>query len=475
MNTRSIKFRLIAWYAGWLGVLFLIFGIAVYKSLEYYLERALRDSLDRRVRQVTDLVERSALDWDHLRPEIQSRFAPEANNRFMRVTVDGDVKYLSGAPVDGSFDPALVPPSPSPPDAPETSFERRKLPDGRELLVSVLWKRANDHAFVVEAGFSEAETTGTLRGWLAALVVGLTLLVLLAVWGGYVIAQRALNPVDTIIETAERISSRNLAERLPVPSTGDELERLSLALNNMIRRLDESFEYTQRFLADASHELRTPLTILQAELEGMIGKTETGAEVRELAGSALEEVERLRNIVEGLFALNRLDAGEALNKSEPFDLRELVTSTADQMSLLAEDKRISITCDAPEKLIIEGDRARLKQVTVNLLDNAVKYTPEGGRIHVRITARGKNALLEVADNGIGIPSEAVPHVFDRFYRVDKARSRQFGGAGLGLSIVKSICTAHSGRVAVQSKEGEGTRFTVELPLANGVSKPPRLH
>jgi len=280
------------------------------------------------------------------------------------------------------------------------------------------------------------------------------------------VAQRALHPVDTIIRAAERISSHNLSERLPVPNTRDELERLSLALNNMIRRLEESFQHNQRFLADASHELRTPLTILQAELEAMLARIRNDAELRDVAASALEELERLRNIVESLFAISRLDTGEAMNKSEQFDLGELVTSTADQMSLLAEDKRISIECDAPEPLIVQGDRARLKQVAVNLLDNAIKYTPEGGAINVRTSARQNRAVLEVADNGIGIPDEALPHVFERFYRVDKARSRHLGGAGLGLSIVKSICAAHSGRVDVQSKEGQGSRFTVELPLAN---------
>jgi signal transduction histidine kinase len=254
---------------------------------------------------------------------------------------------------------------------------------------------------------------------------------------------------------------------LPVPDTRDELERLSTALNQMIRRLDESFQHTRRFLADASHELRTPLTIIKTELEAVIDRQDGKQGARELAGNVLEEIERLRKIVEGLLALSRLDAGEALEKPVPFDLGELAATTADQMSLLAEDKKIAIHYDVAQRVIVEGDRARLKQVTVNLLDNAIKYTPDGGRIHVRVYANGRKALLEVSDTGIGIPSDARPCVFDRFFRVDKARSRDLGGAGLGLSIVRSICVAHGGHVDVQSKEGEGSRFTVELPLANG--------
>jgi heavy metal sensor kinase len=469
VNTRSIKFRLIAWYAGWLGVLFLIFGIVVYQGLDYYLKRALQDALEMRTRQVARLVKGWDLDREALRKEIQTRFAPEVNNRFTRLTIDGEVRYTSGAPADGSFDPAAVPPAL---ESGKANFEARRLPDGSALLIAVLPVHDGLRHFVIEEGSSNAKIKATLHAWAVALVGGLILLVLLAALGGYIIVQRALSPVDRIIEAAENISSRNLSERLPVPQSGDELERLSLALNNMIRRLDESFRYTQRFLADASHELRTPLTILQAELEGMLDRMHAKSEERELVGSALEEVERLRNIVEGLFALSRLDAGEALNKSERFDLGELVTSTADQMSLLAEDKGITIACEAPEKLLVQGDRARLKQVTVNLLDNAIKYTPEGGEIKVRVITRERKAVLEVTDTGIGIPTEALPYVFDRFYRVDKARSRQLGGAGLGLSIVKSICTAHSGRVEVQSREGTGSQFIVELPLGNGEATSP---
>ncbi|HTD66153.1 MAG TPA: ATP-binding protein [Candidatus Limnocylindria bacterium] len=463
MNTRSLKFRLVAWYAGWLTVLFLVFGVFVYFSLGHYLEKSLREALFRRARQVADTVERSALEWNVLGQEIQNHFAPEANNRFTRVTLDGVVKYTSGFPNDRSFGPATVPPAPVPER--EESFEHRKIPDDPALLIVMVSRTAKAGRMVVEEGHSLGPIQTTLHAWLVILVSGLLLLVLVAVLGGFVLVQRALKPVDRIIRTAEQISSRNLSERLPVPQTRDELERLSISLNNMIRRLEDAFQHTQRFLADASHELRTPLTIIQGELENVVGKSLQKPDVREIAGSALEEVERLKNIVEGLFALSRLDAGEAQEHSAPFDLGELAMTTADQMSLLAEDKKISILCHCHQPVIVEGDRARLKQVTVNLLDNAIKYTNSGGRIDVTVTSLNGHAVLEVADDGIGIPSAAMPHLFERFYRVDKARSRELGGAGLGLSIVKSICVAHNGRVGARSNQGEGTRFTVELPLA----------
>lgn len=463
MNTRSLKFRLVVWYAGCLTILFVVFGVFVYASLSHYLEESLREALARRARQVADLVQRSSLDWPTLGQEIQSHFAPEPNNRLTRVWVDGVVSYVSGEPTDHSFVPGQVP-APDQADEGET-FGLRTLPDGRGLFVVVLTRVLPGRTLVVEEGSAEAPIQDTLHAWLLVLVLGLALLVFLAVLGGYLLVQRALRPVDRIIHSAERISSRNLAERLPVPNTRDELERLSTALNGMIRRLDEGFQHSQRFLADASHELRTPLTMMQAGLESVIESTPEKNEVREFAGSSLEEVERLKGIVEGLFTLSRLDAGEALQQSALFDLGELATTTTDQMVLLAEDRKIRVTCHAPEKVMVEGDRARMKQVIVNLLDNAIKYTPHGGRIDVRVMTRETKAVLEVSDNGIGIPRDALPFVFERFYRVDKARSREFGGAGLGLSIVRSICAAHKGQVEVHSEEGKGSRFIVELPLA----------
>jgi signal transduction histidine kinase len=182
-------------------------------------------------------------------------------------------------------------------------------------------------------------------------------------------------------------------------------------------------------------------------------------------GSLLEEVDRLAKVVEGLLMLSRLDAGEAQGEWVQVDLANLTVSTADQMNLLAEDKEISIGCITPEPVLVQGDRTRLKQVIVNLLDNAIKYTPKGGDISLRVQAQDDQAILVVQDNGIGIPAASLPHVFERFFRADQARSREIGGAGLGLAIVHSICAAHRGRVEVESTEGKGSRFKVILPLA----------
>jgi signal transduction histidine kinase len=233
----------------------------------------------------------------------------------------------------------------------------------------------------------------------------------------------------------------------------------------MIERLEESLLYVSRYTADASHELRTPLTILRGELEAAAGQPQLAPELRETIGSALEETERLSRIVESLMAISRLDAGEARMERDILDLAELAGSTTEHMRLLAEDKNIALRCESDEAVSVEGDRARLKQVIVNLVDNAIKYTPAGGLVGVKVRASNSHATLEVKDSGVGIPAEALPHIFERLYRVDKARSRQMGGAGLGLSITKAIVTAHGGQVRVESVEGKGSRFIVELPVA----------
>jgi signal transduction histidine kinase len=250
-----------------------------------------------------------------------------------------------------------------------------------------------------------------------------------------------------------------------VTRTGDELERLSIALNHMITRLDDAFGNSKRFVADASHELRTPLTVIQGELENLASDSQLPAELRDRVGSTLEEVERLGKIVQKLFALSRLDAGEAQQEWIRVDLAAQVAATSDQMLLLAEDKGIRVTCEMDQPVFVMGDRARLKQVVVNLIDNAVKYTPAKGSVHLKVHASSHEGIFEVADTGAGIPASALPLVFERFYRVDRERSSEDGGAGLGLSIVRSICAAHGGTVRVESAVGSGSRFIVALPLA----------
>ena len=472
MNTRSIRFRLTVWYAGLLAGLLVLFGASVYMGLSHYLELTLKDSLTKEAQQIGErlLVNVGVSGEEYVADEIKEHLAPEINGIFVRVTrANGSTLYESGSPKDGSFDPRNITAAPG--DLTQASSRVEHLSGGTELMISVAPFAALDGSrFLIETGAPLKQSESVLHGLLLTFAVGLPLVVAVAIAGGYVLMRRALAPVGEITCTAEQITSRNLSERLPEAKTGDELEALSIALNRMIARIEHSFRHVNRFSADASHELRTPLTVLRGELEAIAQRPDLPIDVREMIGSTLEETERLSKIVDSLLAISRLDAGEALMTRQRFDLAELVTDTADQMRLLAEDKQIVLECAAAGRVEVEGDRGRVKQVVVNLVDNAIKYTGEGGKVDISVCVVNGSGVFEVTDSGVGIPSEAIGHVFERFYRVDKARSRQMGGAGLGLSIVKSICAAHQGRVSVESTEGKGSRFTVELPLANGQPK-----
>lgn len=467
MNTRSIRFRLVIWYAGLLTVVFVVFGVFMYLAMDHFLEASVGDSQRRRADIIaqTLISQVSQTGEEYVRNEISTSYDPELNERFIRVTrPNGTVLYVSGEPRENSFDPKAVPVLK--PKQFTSRTRKQRLPDGQDLLIiSTAYSPPRGQTYLVECGIPLGPIQAMQDELVVALMIGLPLVVAVAVAGGYVLVGKALAPVDKISRSAEQITLHNLRERLPIAQTGDELERLSSSLNHMITRLDEAFQHNRRFMADASHELRTPLTIVRGELEAVLPQTSHLPEIQEKIGTILEEVVRITKIVESLFAISRLDAGEAQAEWVKFDLAQLAATTADQMLLLAEDKGISVTSNAAQPVLVDGDRARIKQVVVNLLDNAIKYTPAGGTVCLNVTANGKTATLEVADNGAGIPASALPHVFERFFRVDPARSREVGGAGIGLSIVKSICTAHGGQVAVQSEAGKGSRFRVELPLA----------
>jgi heavy metal sensor kinase len=466
MNARSLNFRLVSWYAGVLTAVFVLLGLLTLVLLRHYLEANLLDTQNRRARQIAGtLVAQARREGeDTMRSEVEKLYSPEINDRFIRISrADGHVVYASGTPRDELFDPVRVPAIAG--NFLEASARKVLVPGGSLLIAAVPATGSDGTLYRVEVGTSAAPAEGTLAQVLLMLAVGLPVAVAVAVAGGFILVRRALEPVERMALKAEEISQHNLSERLPVVESGDELERLSVSLNHMISRLEDALRGSKQFVADASHELRTPLTVMRGELESLAQDALLRRDTREALGSVLEEVERLAEIVESLFALSRLDAGEAGGQWQQFDLAELAATTAEQMSLLATDKHIRVDCESTPGVTVRGDRARLKQVIVNLLDNAIKYTPNGGRVALRVSREGGCAVLDVTDTGVGIPPDALPHVFKRFYRVDGSRSREQGGAGLGLSIVKSICAAHGAEVEVQSTPGQGSTFRVRQPLA----------
>jgi heavy metal sensor kinase len=462
MNLRSLVVRLVAWHAVWLAAAFVIAGGIIYFGLRHYLEASLADAQVKRAGRIALVLGPAQLaSPGELSELINNDFAPEVSERFIRISrTTGGKLYTSGIPADKSFNPDLIS---APPLRAGTRIET--LPDGTKLIIAaVVSSRGSAGELMIETGESLMPALQELDWLLATLSLGFVVVSGVAVAGAQRLFRDALRPVDEITARAETITSNNLSDRLPVPSSGVEFERLSQALNRMIQRLEESFQHNRRFLGDASHELRTPLTILRGELEALAQTEPVERDMRAVVGSLLEEVDRLSRIVENLFALSRLESGATQVRHVRLDLAALAVGTAEQMCLLAEDKGIDITTTAPAPVWVLGDPARLRQVVVNLLDNAIKYTADRGKLSLTVKAEGEFAICEVADTGMGIPAEAIPFVFDRFYRVDEARSREIDGAGLGLAIVKSICTAHGGTAEVESTVGQGSRFRIKLAL-----------
>ena len=463
MNTRSLRFRMTAWYAGLLTISLMVFSSSVYLGLEHFLDTSLHKSLAEQTRTIGEklVAEVTRKGEDYVVGET-SELAPEINGRFIRITRhDGSVLYRSGQPKDGSFDPSQI----SAAANRETASYRREVVGESALLIhSYPFTTKDGKRFLIEGGAPYQQIRTVLHGLLLILAFGTPLIVACAIAGGYWVMQRALEPVNYIAAHAERVSSKNLSERLPSVNSGDEIERLSNSLNHMIGRLDDSFQHISRFSADVSHELRTPLTIIRGELEALAAN-DVSTEQLEVIGSVLEESDRLSKIVDQLLAISRLDAGEECAGRTRVDLGAVAISTADQLHLLADEKSIVLQFQVATGVFVEADQIRLRQVIANLLDNAIKYTSESGWVKMSVKHDGGNAILEVEDNGVGIAEEALPHIFERFYRADKARSRLSGGSGLGLSIVKAICTAHGALVKVFSAEGEGSTFRVEWPTA----------
>jgi heavy metal sensor kinase len=298
----------------------------------------------------------------------------------------------------------------------------------------------------------------------SVLSIGLPLVVLLISLVGYIVAGRALRPVYEMARRASRIGVERLNERLDILNPEDELGRLGTAFNQTLERLQISFEQLNRFTADASHELRTPLTAIRSVGEVALQTSGDSAYYRDRIGSMLEEADRLTRLVESLLTMSRADAGRIPLQPSEFNLVELAREAATLLDVLAEEKNQVISVEGDAAVEVHADRLILRQALINLIDNAVKYSPRGGSIRVRVAELPGHALLEVQDNGPGIPEQHARKVFQRFYRVDRARSRADGGAGLGLSIVEWAVEAHGGVVQLRQDSGSGCTFSIRLPL-----------
>ncbi len=364
------------------------------------------------------------------------------------------------------FDRGREPELPAPPGLPATwprRFAGLRLPDGDHVRMLVRPVEVGGQRLYVRVGRSERFARRELQEFAAVLGLSLPFAFAVAVAAGYVLARRALAPVESMTARARRITADRLGERLPAGNPSDEFGQLAGVINDALSRLERAFDTLRRFTADAAHELRTPLTAIRSVGEVGLRGPRSEADYRELVGSILEETERLTTMADSLLLLSQADSGAADLHPARFALAELAREVASDLEVLAEEKGQTVRVDAGTGAEVVADRPTLRQAVLNLLDNAIKYSQEGADIRLAARASDGAAILEVVDNGPGIAPEHLPHIFERFYRADRARSRASGGAGLGLAIAQWAVEANGGRLEVESRPGRGSLFRIVLP------------
>jgi heavy metal sensor kinase len=454
---RSLRFRLTLFYAGAMVVV-----LAVYATLIFYF-------VSHNMSQFLDNQLKSDFDWalDMMHHDPHGEVIPSD----YKETGEGDSPWLQVLSPAGE----LVSASPEALRHPIPGSNKLAA-ETEEKIVHVAklnppWRIMSGKSMfgsrelVVQVARPVTPIQEDLRYFLYLLFLGLPFCILLSGLGGYVLARRALGPMDRMAEQARRITATRMSDRLPVDNPNDELGRLSTVFNDTLSRLQSSFDQMRRFTSDASHELRTPLTAIRSVGEVGLREKRGEGEYREIIGSMLEEVDSLSRLVDRLLLLSRAETGDAMLTREDVNLTALVEDVVAQLDVLAEEKQQSIGIEAGTAAHWTGDRMVLRQALINLVDNAIKYTQSGGRIVIRVAELGKNKVIDVVDNGPGIPEELRSRVFDRFYRVDKSRSRENGGTGLGLAIAKSAVEVQGGTLSLEpSGGGTGSVFRITLPV-----------
>jgi heavy metal sensor kinase len=345
------------------------------------------------------------------------------------------------------------------------------FPDGTRIRLASRYHMVGSRPVVIRIARSEEQLWGEFQRLVTVLLLGFPVALAVAGLGGYGLAVRALAPIETMARRAEKINAENLSDRLPIENPQDELGHLARVFNDALARLEGSFEQLRRFTADASHELRTPLTAIRTV--GEVGLQQDGdvRHYRDVIGSMLEEANGLTRLVDSLLTISRADSGHIQLNRTSFALLDAAREATALMEVLAEEKAQRLTVEGDATLTICADRVIVRQAMVNIIDNAVKYSPRGGAISVRVGRSGNRAVVAVQDSGPGIPSEHREHIFERFYRVDKGRSRESGGAGLGLAIVKWSVEAHGGQVMLVCGANGGSTFAMDFPMSEGGDTP----
>ncbi len=466
MRHRSIGTRLTLWYTSLLTVTFIFLGSAAYGLMIY---SGLQD-VDSALKSVADVLA------GRTRERANDPFPPDLDQLFQRFYgFSPNDRYFEIFDMLGRRDRRRPhPPSDMLPLSPNAlhkatqgiaSYETVNLENGYPVRVLTMpVNEAGRVANLFQVGMSLENMYKTRRRFLLIMAALFPLALLLAGGGGWFLARRALEPVDTMATTARRISAERLDKRLQESGTGDELDRLAKTINDMLSRLDDSFQEIRQFSADASHELQTPLTVLKGEIEVALRTPRSQDEYQQVLKSCLEEIDRITHLVEGLLLLARSDAGVLKMDRQPMDLALLLEEVHGKIDVLAQKRSIHFVLQPVESIMIPGDQQQLRRLLMNLVENAIKYTPDGGKISLSLKPDGEWAVVQIKDTGVGISIEDQKKILTRFYRAAEARTQATGGAGLGLCIAQSIVDAHGGKIEIESTPGQGSTFTVLLPL-----------
>ena len=459
MITLPIRLRLTAWYFAILAIVLSAFGVSAYVEMRHSIRRTVDEELVIRAEGVHQLIERDIQSGhkENLPDGLREHTELRAGGALLQVS-DGQGNWLYRSKVMSDY------------GVPRPAIIRKRAIDymGQDVPLRVWSEKVNvgGESYLIQSAFEMDDFYEALNHFALLLFISIPSLLICAAAGGYWISTRALAPVDQITQTARTISAQNLSSRLVVPQTRDELQRLSETLNGMLDRLEAAFKKITQFTADASHELRTPVAVMRTRAELSLRKARSADEYRDVIAEVLAELEKTSGLIEQLMFLARADSGAGTLHFHPTDVSEVLREACHQGSALAEAKQIGFKEQIPgDSIWIQGDATSLRRLFLILIDNAVKYTPANGKVDVTLQRNNGYAVAQVRDTGIGIAETDLPNVFERFYRADKARTRESGGVGLGLSIGHWITEVHAGSIEVQSAPGRGSIFQIRLPLA----------
>jgi heavy metal sensor kinase len=455
MRSMSIRVRLTIWYSCLLGAALVVFSVVAMLLMQHSISESVDEELRHEAEAVQALI--SSTSEPELREQVRTHAELQAGSSLLQVTDENGYAIYQSPRLK-----KLRVPSPA---AEPGRFVNREF--GRTpLRIYSSNLSTSTHVFHIEVAADMDDYVEAASHYRILLSIGIPLLLCAAAAGGYWLSSRALAPVEQITNFADNISPHDLAARVEMPRTRDELYRLAETLNALLQRIESAFRRITQFTADASHELRTPVSLIRTQAEIALRRNRSEEEYRAALTEIMDEAKHVSALIEDLMLLARADTDSHTLRFNQLDMTELVRQVARQGHTLAEVRQLQWSLQVPDgPLWLRGDREALRRLLLILIDNAVKYTPGHGSVSVTLRNSDGMAHIDVEDTGIGIPHSEQPHIFERFYRADTARSRDSGGTGLGLAIAQWIAKAHHGNITVQSSEGRGSCFSVTLPQA----------